>query len=110
MHDSQVAMPLATMTAGRSVNLYDLMDSAYGAAGIEAHSRALGHVPIIDVNPRRAVARKEEKALEAKPQGWWAIARPTTSATTNAAAPNGSTPTSKTITAAEPSRRPAPRR
>ena len=41
------------MTAGRLVNLYDLMDSAYDAAEIRAHSRALGHVPIIDVNPRR---------------------------------------------------------
>ena len=53
VHDSQVAIPLATLTAGRLVNLYDLMDSAYDAAEIKAHSRALGHVPIIDVNPRR---------------------------------------------------------
>ena len=68
VHDSQVAIPLATMTAGRLVNLYDLMDSAYDAAEIKAHSRALGHAPIIDVNPRRDVALKQELALEAKRQ------------------------------------------
>jgi hypothetical protein len=68
VHDSQVAIPLATMTAGRLVNLYDLMDSAYDAAEIKAHSRGLGHVPIIDVNPRRDAALKEEKATEAKRQ------------------------------------------
>ena len=66
VHDSQVAIPLATMTAGRIVNLYDLMDSAYDAAEIKAHSRKLGHVPIIDVNPRRDVALKQELALEEK--------------------------------------------
>ncbi|MFZ0422831.1 MAG: transposase [Xanthobacteraceae bacterium] len=66
VHDSQVAIPLATMTAGRLVNLYDLMDSAYDAAEIKAHSRTLGHVPIIDVNPRRDAALKEEKAMKAK--------------------------------------------
>jgi hypothetical protein len=52
------------MTAGRLVDLYDLMDSAYDAAEIKAHSRALGHVPIIDVNPRRDAALKEERAQE----------------------------------------------
>src|ERR1700674_581507 len=31
LHDSQAAIPLATMTAGRVTNLYDLMDSAYDA-------------------------------------------------------------------------------
>jgi hypothetical protein len=66
VHDSQLAIPLATMTAERLVNLYDLMDSAYDAAEIKAHSRALGHVPIIDVNPRRDVALKQELALEEK--------------------------------------------
>src|ERR1017187_4119321 len=53
LHDSQVALPLATITAGRVTNLYDLMDSAYDAPEIRARSNALGHVPIIDVNPRR---------------------------------------------------------
>ena len=34
-HDSQVAIPLATMTAQRVINLYDLMDSAYDNNNIE---------------------------------------------------------------------------
>ena len=29
VHDSQLAIPLATITATRVTNLYDLMDSAY---------------------------------------------------------------------------------
>jgi hypothetical protein len=53
VHDSQAALPLATITAGRVTNLYDLMDSAYDAPEITQRSRALGHVPIIDPNPRR---------------------------------------------------------
>ena len=59
VHDSQVAIPLAAMTAGRVNNLYDLMDSAYDAAEIRAYSESLGHVPIIDRNPRRDAALKE---------------------------------------------------
>ena len=65
-HDSQSAIPLATMTSTRVTNLYDLMDSAYDAAAIHAHSRALGHVPLIDTNPRRDKALKEELANERK--------------------------------------------
>ena len=42
LHDSQVAIPLATLTAERVRNLGDLMDSAYDAPEIRAHSRALG--------------------------------------------------------------------
>lgn len=47
LHDSQVAIPLATMTAARVTSLYDVMDSAYDANEIIEHSRELGHVPII---------------------------------------------------------------
>lgn len=47
LHDSQVALPLATMTAQRVTNLYDLMDAAYDAEIIREHSRSLGHEPII---------------------------------------------------------------
>jgi len=36
--------------------LYDLMDSAYDAEAIYEVSKALGHVPIIDKNPRRGDA------------------------------------------------------
>lgn len=52
VHDSQVAIPLAQLTAQRVTSLYDLMDSAYDAPQIHAFSRQLGHVPIIDPNPR----------------------------------------------------------
>jgi hypothetical protein len=47
VHDSQVAIPLATMTLQRVTNLYDVMDAAYDAGEILAHSRSLGHVPIV---------------------------------------------------------------
>jgi hypothetical protein len=49
LHDSQVAIPLATITAQRVTSLYDLMDCAYDANHIRAHSRSLGHVPLIAV-------------------------------------------------------------
>ena len=64
LHDSQVAIPLAQITAQRVTNLYDLMDSAYDAPEIYAASRALGHVPIIDPKPRRGT--KAECADEAR--------------------------------------------
>lgn len=42
------------------------MDSAYDVAEIKQHSRNLGHVPIIDINPRAASGLKQELAQEAK--------------------------------------------
>ena len=66
LHDSQAAIPLATRTAGRADNLYDLMDSAYDAAGIRAFSERLGHVPIIDVTPRGRTELKADLEREAK--------------------------------------------
>jgi hypothetical protein len=68
VHDSQVAIPLAVITTARVTNLYDLMDSAYDVPEIHAHSRSLGHVPIIDVHPRGTPGRKAELAQEAKRQ------------------------------------------
>ncbi len=62
LHDSQVAIPLATMTAARVTSLYDLMDSAYDAPEIKAHSRALDHVPLIETHPRTAEGKKRLKA------------------------------------------------
>ena len=59
VHDSQVAIPLMTMTGARVSYLYDLMDAAYDAAAIHAKSEALGHQPIIDPNYR---AQHETKA------------------------------------------------
>jgi hypothetical protein len=66
LHDSQVAIPLASMTAARITNLYDLMDSAYDVPEIKDHSRSLGHVPIIDVNPRARRGLKEQLTAEGK--------------------------------------------
>jgi hypothetical protein len=66
LHDSQAAIPLATMTASRVINLYDLMDSAYDAPEIKAKSLALGHVPIIDPHPRNVPGGKKAIAAEAR--------------------------------------------
>ena len=56
------------LTAGCLTNLYDLMDSAYDAPDIKHHSRSLGHVPIIDKNPRAAVGAKAEMEAETRAQ------------------------------------------
>jgi hypothetical protein len=61
--ESQVALPLPHLTAGRVTSLYDLMDSAYDVAEIRARSRKFGHVPVIAPNPR---TRAREQALEAE--------------------------------------------
>lgn len=65
MHDSQAAIPLAEITYGRVTSLYDMMDAAYDAPQIKAHSLGLGHIPIIDPNPR-SKAKKEELEAETK--------------------------------------------
>ena len=65
-HDSQVAIPLGTVTAGRVESLYDLTDAAYDSIEIWAHSILLGHKPIIDVNPRRSVDKQEALKREKK--------------------------------------------
>ncbi len=48
VHDSQVAIPLATMSTQRVTYCYELMDAAYDAHHITEQSRELGHVPIVD--------------------------------------------------------------
>jgi Transposase DDE domain/Transposase domain (DUF772) len=53
MHDSLAAMPLSLMTGQRVTNCYDLMDAAYCSSVLRDHSRSIGHVPLIDHNPRR---------------------------------------------------------
>jgi len=68
VHDSQVAIPLATMTAKKVTGLYELMDAAYDVSGIYEHSRSLGHVPLIDKNPRRNKALADELEAELKRQ------------------------------------------
>lgn len=53
VHDSQVAIPLMQMTDERvSAAFYDLMDAAYDSKEIRNFSETLGHVPLIDPNPR----------------------------------------------------------
>ena len=66
LHDSQVAIPLATITAERALNLYDLMDAAYDVSEIKEYSKKLNHVPIIDVNPRGDSSLKSALADEQK--------------------------------------------
>ena len=78
LHDSQEAIPLAQLTAGRVDNLYDLMDSAYDAEEIRACSKRLGHVAIINANPRRDAALKTELQREALAQRSIGQVRPQT--------------------------------
>jgi len=52
-HDSQVALPLMNLCDQRVTSLYDLADSGYCSGIIREASRQLGHVPLIDHNPRR---------------------------------------------------------
>ena len=55
LHDSQPAILLQQAVDARTKAVfYDLKDSAYDAAAIKEHSRALGSVPIIDANKRRS--------------------------------------------------------
>ena len=64
MHDSGAAIPLMRLAEQRKVYvLYDLMDAAYDAEEIRAESEALGHVPIIDQNLRRADLKAERERL-----------------------------------------------
>jgi transposase len=65
-HDSQVAIPLAKMSSERVTNLYDVMDSAYDVPQIHDMSQQLGHIPLIDVHPRRDKALKDELTAEKK--------------------------------------------
>lgn len=65
-HDSQVAIPLAKMSSERMTHLYDVMDSAYDVPQIHDMSRQLGHIPLIDVHPRRDKALKDELTAEKK--------------------------------------------
>ena len=55
MHDSRAAIPLSRISAARVTSLYDVMDAAYCSQEIREDSHELGHVPLIDHNPRRGV-------------------------------------------------------
>src|SRR6202050_1768063 len=64
VHDSQVAIPLMTMTSARIAYLSDLREAPYAAAAIHDHGQALGHMPIIDRNFRAQHEAKAEWAKE----------------------------------------------
>lgn len=66
LHDSQAAIPLATISSARVQNFYDCMDSAYDSHEIAEYSRRLNHVPLIDVNPRHDAELKKTLCL-----GYW---------------------------------------
>lgn len=66
VHDSQAAIPLAKISHDRVAHLYDLMDSAYDVPQIHEISRQLGHIPLIDIHPRRDKTLKEELKAEEK--------------------------------------------
>ncbi len=53
IHDSQVMTPLMQATNAQLTYLYDLGDAAYCSPLLREASRNLGHVPLIDHNPRR---------------------------------------------------------
>jgi hypothetical protein len=76
VHDSQVAIPLMTMSSARVTYLYDLMDSAYDADEILAHSRQLNHVPIAAIHTRRGTKKPSQLQKvfpdKATPQLTWA--------------------------------------
>jgi len=71
VHDSQVAVPLIKMTSSKVNYCYDLMDAAYDASHIRYQSQALGHVAIIDRNPRnkKALTMKPHEALRYNERG-----------------------------------------
>jgi len=62
LHDSQVAIPLATMSTQRVTYCYALMDAAYEAHHIVEQSRQLGHVPIVDPKAPGG-AKSQSKAI-----------------------------------------------
>ncbi len=52
LHDSQVAIPGRTLSSERVTHLYELMDKAYDAHAIRAHSEALGHRGLTELPQR----------------------------------------------------------
>jgi len=62
LHDSQVAIPLSTMTEQKVTALYELMDAAYDSEIIRSHVSSKGRVPLIDCNHRGAKDRSRRFA------------------------------------------------
>ena len=73
VHDSQVAIPLMTMSSQRVTYCYDLMDSAYDAQHITEQSRSMGHVSIVDP-PQRGGRSKSILLPNTQRQFSWAEA------------------------------------
>lgn len=77
VHDSQVAVPLMTLTSQRVTYLYELMDAAYDAKAIREHSIALGHQPLTELAqhhrivhtkvPMRKNSRAQKTVLTCEP-------------------------------------------
>ena len=67
-HDSQAAIPMVAQTGQRVTYLYELMDAACDAEQFQEYSDRMGHVAIIDTNPRRDATLKEALHREAKAQ------------------------------------------
>jgi len=64
VHDSKAAIPLMQLADEAALSLYDLEDAAYDAKEIRSYSEEHGHVPIIDVNPRRG-EKPDERGAQA---------------------------------------------
>ena len=62
MHDSRAAIPLSRLSGQRVTSLYDVMDAAYCSLELHEHCRSLGHVPLIDHNPRGGEKEEFEPA------------------------------------------------
>ena len=64
LNDSQAVIPLAKITKQRVDNFYDVMDGGYACEDVVAHSKSLGHVPIIDWPAKGHPENKEIKEAE----------------------------------------------
>ena len=69
LHDSQAAIPLATLTSRRVTALYELMDAGYHSYSIRQYCEQLGHVVLIpDVpaagQPKRAFSPAQRQRYE----------------------------------------------
>src|ERR1700757_43077 len=69
-------MTANTLTSQRVTHLYELMDSAYDADGLIAHSQKLNHVPIVAPNQRRGTRKASQLPkvfpVEPAPELTWA--------------------------------------
>jgi hypothetical protein len=61
--NGDVAIPLATLTTQPVTSLYDPMDCAYDVNEIHAHSRSLGHRPLIAPHNGRAPYKRMQESL-----------------------------------------------